>query len=520
MKQYILALDQGTSSSRAIVFDRSGKICSVAQKEFRQIFPRSGWVEHDPDEIWSSEASVIAEAITSVDINGTNIAAIGITNQRETTIVWDAETEQPVYNAIVWQDRRTSEYCDRLRAEGHADFIHERTGLILDAYFSATKIKWILDNVEGARERAEAGKLRFGTVDTWLVWRLTRGESHVTDVSNASRTMLLNLHTLDWDDELLSLFGIPRSMMPEVRSSSEIYGHTKTTIFAHRVPIAGIAGDQQAALFGQMCVEPGMMKNTYGTGCFLLMNCGDKPVMSQNNLLTTVAWKIGDKVAYALEGSIFVGGSVVQWLRDGLGIIRSSDEVETLARTVDDNGGVFFVPALTGLGAPWWDQYARGTITGLSRGTTAAHIARASLEAIAFQSMDIVDAMMRDSGLKLKSLKVDGGASRNDLLMQFQSDMLRSVVIRSNVSETTALGAAYLAGLAVGYWRDIDEIRGQWQEHSRFEPLMEQSEAERLQHSWHDAVYRTLSDYNNAFISRGQSRTCSNYAEAGKDAKN
>ncbi|MDE7129254.1 MAG: glycerol kinase GlpK, partial [Alistipes sp.] len=313
MKQYILALDQGTSSSRAIVFDRSGKICSVAQKEFRQIFPRSGWVEHDPDEIWSSEASVIAEAITSVDINGTNIAAIGITNQRETTIVWDAETEQPVYNAIVWQDRRTSEYCDRLRAEGHADFIHERTGLILDAYFSATKIKWILDNVEGARERAEAGKLRFGTVDTWLVWRLTRGESHVTDVSNASRTMLLNLHTLDWDDELLSLFGIPRSMMPEVRSSSEIYGHTKTTIFAHRVPIAGIAGDQQAALFGQMCVEPGMMKNTYGTGCFLLMNCGDKPVMSQNNLLTTVAWKIGYKVAYALDGSIFVGGSVVQW---------------------------------------------------------------------------------------------------------------------------------------------------------------------------------------------------------------
>ncbi|MBP3455375.1 MAG: glycerol kinase GlpK [Alistipes sp.] len=496
MEQYILALDQGTSSSRAIVFDRAGKICSVAQKEFRQIFPRSGWVEHDPDEIWSSEASVIAEAITSVDINGTNIAAIGITNQRETTIVWDVETEQPVYNAIVWQDRRTSEYCDRLRAEGRADFIHERTGLIIDAYFSATKIKWILDNVEGARERAEAGKLRFGTVDTWLVWRLTRGECHVTDVSNASRTMLLNIHTLDWDDELLSLFGIPRSMMPEVRSSSEVYGHTKTTIFAHRVPIAGIAGDQQAALFGQMCVEPGMMKNTYGTGCFLLMNCGSKPVMSQNNLLTTVAWKIGGKVDYALEGSIFVGGSVVQWLRDGLGIIRSSSEVEALARTVDDNGGVYFVPALTGLGAPWWDQYARGTITGLSRGTTAAHIARAALEAIAFQSMDIVDAMMRDSGLKLKSLKVDGGASRNDLLMQFQSDMLRSAVIRPGITETTALGAAYLAGLAVGYWRDIAEIRGQWQEQSRFEPLMEPSEAERLQRSWHDAVYRTLSDYN------------------------
>lgn len=496
MEQYILALDQGTSSSRAIVFDRQGKICSVAQKEFRQIFPHSGWVEHDPDEIWSSEASVIAEAITSVDINGTNIAGIGITNQRETTIVWDAETEQPVYNAIVWQDRRTSEYCDQLRREGHADFIHERTGLILDAYFSATKIKWILDNVEGARERAEAGKLRFGTVDTWLVWRLTRGECHVTDVSNASRTMLLNLHTLDWDDELLSLFGIPRSMMPEVRSSSEVYGHTKTTIFAHRVPIAGIAGDQQAALFGQMCVEAGSMKNTYGTGCFLLMNCGRKPVMSDNNLLTTVAWKIGDKTTYALEGSIFVGGSVVQWLRDGLGIIRSSAEVEALARTVDDNGGVYFVPALTGLGAPWWDQYARGTITGLSRGTKAAHIARAALEAIAFQTMDIVDAMMRDSGLKLKSLKVDGGASRNDLLMQFQSDILRSQVIRPSITETTALGAAYLAGLAVGYWKDIAEIRGQWQEQSRFEPLMEQAEAERLQRSWHDAVYRTLSDYN------------------------
>ncbi len=493
MEQYILALDQGTSSSRAIVFDRRGEIHAVAQREFRQIFPQPGWVEHDPDDIWSSEASVIAEAITSVGINGKNIAAIGITNQRETTLVWDADTGRPVYNAIVWQDRRTSEYCDRLRAEGYAESIHARTGLIVDAYFSATKIKWILDNVEGARERAEAGRLRFGTVDTWLVWQLTRGERHVTDVSNASRTMLLDIETLDWNDELLAMFDIPRSMMPEVCSSSEVYGHTKTTIFAHEVPIAGIAGDQQAALFGQMCVEPGMMKNTYGTGCFLLMNCGERPVMSKNNLLTTVAWKIAGRTAYALEGSIFVGGSVVQWLRDGLGIIRSSSDVEKLARSVEDNGGVYFVPALTGMGAPWWDQYARGTITGLSRGTTAAHIARAALEGIAFQTMDIVDAMMRDSGLELKSLKVDGGASRNDLLMQFQSDILRSEVVRTHVTETTALGAAYLAGLAVGYWRDMEEIRGHWRGAGSFTPSMSADQAGRLRDAWHDAVRRTLS---------------------------
>ena len=375
MKQYILALDQGTSSSRAIVFDEKGTTCAVAQREFRQIFPQSGWVEHDPHEIWASQASVIAEAISIMDINGLNLAGIGITNQRETTIVWDSETEEPIYNAIVWQDRRTSDYCDELKKQGLTDMIRQKTGLIIDAYFSATKIKWILDNVAGARKRAEKGKLMFGTVDTWLIWRLTRGEVHVTDVSNASRTMLFNINTLDWDQELLDLFGIPRSMMPEVKSSSEVYGHTKTTIFAHKVPISGIAGDQQAALFGQMCTEPGMVKNTYGTGCFLLMNSGEKPILSQNNLITTVAWKIGDKVNYALEGSIFVGGSVVQWLRDGLHVINSSSEVEALASQVPDTNGVYFVPALTGLGAPWWDQYARGTITGISRGTTTAHIA-------------------------------------------------------------------------------------------------------------------------------------------------
>ena len=383
MKQYILALDQGTSSSRAIVFDEKGTTCAVAQREFRQIFPQSGWVEHDPHEIWASQASVIAEAISIMDINGLNLAGIGITNQRETTIVWDSETEEPIYNAIVWQDRRTSDYCDELKKQGLTDMIRQKTGLIIDAYFSATKIKWILDNVAGARKRAEKGKLMFGTVDTWLIWRLTRGEVHVTDVSNASRTMLFNINTLDWDQELLDLFGIPRSMMPEVKSSSEVYGHTKTTIFAHKVPISGIAGDQQAALFGQMCTEPGMVKNTYGTGCFLLMNSGEKPILSQNNLITTVAWKIGDKVNYALEGSIFVGGSVVQWLRDGLHVINSSSEVEALASQVPDTNGVYFVPALTGLGAPWWDQYARGTITGISRGTTTAHIARAALEGIA-----------------------------------------------------------------------------------------------------------------------------------------
>lgn len=495
MKQYILALDQGTSSSRAIVFDERGTTCAVAQREFRQIFPKSGWVEHDPHEIWSSQASVIAEAITMMDINGLNIAGIGITNQRETTIVWDCDTEEPIYNAIVWQDRRTSDYCDELKNQGLTETIRQKTGLIIDAYFSATKIKWILDNVPGARKRAEQGKLMFGTVDTWLIWRLTRGEVHVTDVSNASRTMLFNIHTLDWDQELLDLFGIPRSMMPEVKSSSEVYGHTKTTIFAHKVPIAGIAGDQQAALFGQMCTEPGMVKNTYGTGCFLLMNSGEKPILSKNNLITTIAWKIGDKINYALEGSIFVGGSVVQWLRDGLGAIKSSSEVEELAASVPDTNGVYFVPAMTGLGAPWWDQYARGTIVGISRGTTTAHIARAALEGIAFQTMDITDAMSRDAGIPLRELKVDGGASRNNLLMQFQANILGTRVIRPQTVETTAMGAAYLAGLAVGYWSGVDEIRKQWQIDRIFEPSMEENQMRIERAGWEDAVKRTLSNY-------------------------
>ena len=493
MEKYILALDQGTSSSRAIVFDEHGQTKAVSQKEFTQIFPKPGWVEHNPMEIWSSQASVIAEAITSIDINGLNIAAIGITNQRETTIVWDAETGEPVYNAIVWQDRRTSEFCDGLKRDGRTDLIRSKTGLIIDAYFSATKILWILENVPGARQKADEGKLRFGTVDTWLIWMLTRGEVHVTDVSNASRTMLFNIHTLEWDKELLQLFDIPESMMPQVKTSSEVYGYTKTTLFAHEVPIAGIAGDQQAALFGQMCTEPGSVKNTYGTGCFMLMNSGERPIMSSNNLLTTIAWKIGDKVNYALEGSIFVAGSVVQWLRDGLGIIKSSSEIEALACSVEDNGGVYFVPALTGLGAPHWDQYAKGCIYGLSRGTTAAHIARAALEGIAFQTMDIVNAMQKDAGVTLKELKVDGGASRNNLLMQFQADILGTSVIRPTVTETTALGAAYLAGLAVGYWESIDHIKSQWGVETAFRPLATQERVEELKAGWADAIKRTLS---------------------------
>ena len=492
MAKYILALDQGTSSSRAIVFDHDGNIRSTAQQEFTQRFPQPGWVEHDPMEIWSSEAAVIAEAISRIGIRGRDLAAIGITNQRETTIVWDAETGIPVYNAIVWQDRRTAALCDLLREEGWVERIQDKTGLVLDAYFSGTKVKWILDNVPGARRRAREGQLRFGTVDSWLVWQLTGGEVHVTDVSNASRTMLFNIHTLSWDEDLLELFDIPLSMMPEVRSSSEIYGHTRTTLFAHEVPIAGIAGDQQAALFGQMCVCPGCVKNTYGTGCFLLMNTGEAPIRSNNNLLTTVAWKIGDTVNYALEGSIFVAGSVVQWLRDSLGIIRSSAEVERLAASVPDNGGVYFVPALTGLGAPYWDQYAQGLIYGLTRGATAAHIARAALESIAFQTMDIVGAMERDAQMRLKELKVDGGASRNNLLMQFQADVLDTPVIRPRVTETTALGACYLAGLAVGFWSSLEDIAHQWQAERVFEPSAE-ADVTALRAGWADAVARTLS---------------------------
>ncbi|MCD8044955.1 MAG: glycerol kinase GlpK [Tannerellaceae bacterium] len=491
MDKYILALDAGTTSSRAIVFDHKGAIRSIAQKEFTQIFPQSGWVEHNPCEIWSSQAAVIAEAISKIGINGTNIAGIGITNQRETTIVWDRTTGDPVYNAIVWQDRRTSDYCDQLKEEGHIPMIREKTGLIIDAYFSATKIKWILDNVKGAREKAEKGDLMFGTVDTWLIYRLTKGEVHVTDVTNASRTMLYNITTLDWDKELLDMFGIPASMMPKVSSSSEIYGYTTTTLFASKLPIAGIAGDQQAALFGQMCIEKGMVKNTYGTGCFILMNTGDKPIFSKNNLVTTIAWKIGDRVDYALEGSIFVGGAIVQWIRDGLHAIGASSEIEELAMSVQDNGDVYFVPALTGLGAPQWDQYARGVIVGISRGTSMGHIARAALEGIAYQSMDVINAMVLDAGTGVKELRVDGGASRNNLLMQFQANVLGEKVIRPKITETTALGAAYLAGLATGYWKDIDEIKQQWQVDREFlpDPKMDMQIPKR---KWADAVRRSL----------------------------
>ena len=492
MRDYVIALDQGTSSSRAIVFDRNGTACAVCQREFTQYFPQPGWVEHNPMEIWSSESSVLNEAIASLGLTGSRIAAIGITNQRETTVVWDAESGKPVYNAIVWQDRRTSGFCDSLKEQGLTESIRRKTGLIIDAYFSGTKIKWILDNVPGAREKARQGKLRFGTIDSWLVWNLTGGRTHITDVTNASRTMLFNINELKWDKEMLELLDIPESMLPEVRSSSEIYGYT-TLLGDVAVPVAGIAGDQQAALFGQMCTEEGDVKSTYGTGCFLLMNTGDKPVWSDNQLLTTVAWKIGDTVNYALEGSVFVAGSVVQWLRDGLGIIKSSSEIEALAASVPDNGGVYFVPALTGLGAPYWDQYAKGSVTGITRGTTAAHIARAALEGIAFQTMDIVDAMQKDAGVRLSGLKVDGGASRNNLMMQFQADILDTNVIRPKMTETTALGAAYLAGLAVGFWNDVDEIRSQWQSDRVFTPSAPRDYTDSVKAGWAEAVSRTLS---------------------------
>ena len=493
MEKYILAIDQGTTSSRAILFDHEMHIASMAQKEFQQIFPQPGWVEHDPMEIWASQAAVVAEAISKIGINGLNIAAIGIANQRETTIVWDIDTGEPVYNAIVWQDRRTSDFCDSLKAQGLVDSIRKKTGLIIDAYFSGTKIKWILDNVPGAREKAEAGKLRFGNVDTWLIWQLTRGTVHATDVTNASRTMLFNINTLKWDEDMLQFLDIPASMLPEVKSCSEIFGYTKTTIFAHEVPIAGVAGDQQAALFGQMCTEPGSIKNTYGTGCFVMLNTGDSPVISKNNLLTTVAWKIGDTVNYALEGSIYVGGSVVQWLRDGLGLIKSSAEVEELAASVPDSGGVYFVPALTGLAAPYWDQHARGTIVGITRGTTAAHIARAALDGIAFQTYDIAQAMANDLGKPLVELKVDGGASRNALLMQRQADLLGIKVIRPITTETTAEGVAFMAGLAVGYWSGLDEIKNLWLKDVEFTPSSDSESIERDKEGWKNAINRTLS---------------------------
>ena len=494
MEKYILALDQGTSSSRAIIFDHDGNIRSVAQKEFTQHFPQPGLVEHNPLDIWESQAAVIGEALGTAGLGGKDLAAIGITNQRETTVVWDAATGAPLCNAIVWQDRRTAGYCEQLKAEGRAELIREKTGLLIDAYFSGTKIRWILENVPGAREKAGQGRLRFGTVDSWLVWKLTEGRVHVTDVSNASRTMLFNIHTLEWDRELLELLDIPLSMMPAVKSSSEVYGHTRIPLFGCEVPVAGIAGDQQAALFGQMCTEPGAVKNTYGTGCFLLMNTGSEAILSRNRLLTTIAWKIGDRVDYALEGSIFVGGSVVQWLRDGLGIIRSSSEVEALAASVPDNGGVYFVPALTGMGAPYWDARAKGCIHGITRGTTAAHIARAALEGIAFQTMDIVSAMEKDAGVRLAELKVDGGASRNNLLMQFQSDILGSRVIRPKVTETTALGACYLAGLAVGYWKDLEEVKRQWQADRCFTPAAAAEAVRSQKEGWADAIRRTVNE--------------------------
>lgn len=486
----ILALDQGTTSSRAIVFNHDGETVSISQKPFEQIFPKPGWVEHNPNEIWSSQISVAAEVIAKIGISGKEIAAIGITNQRETTIVWDRETSTPIYNAIVWQDRRTAKYCDELKAQGYTDMIKKKTGLILDAYFSGTKVKWILDNVEGAREKAEQGKLCFGTVDTWLIWKLTRGKMFMTDVSNASRTLLLNIHTLEWDDELLELFNIPKSMLPEIKQSSEIYGETCTTLFATKIPISGVAGDQQAALFGQLCTEPGMVKNTYGTGCFMLMNTGDKPVYSTNNLLTTVAWKIDGKTTYALEGSVFVGGAAVQWLRDGAKMIDSAEEIEILAQSVPDNGGIYFVPALTGLGAPHWDQYARGAIVGITRGTTNAHIARATLEGIAYQVYDLVKAMEADFGKKGKELRVDGGAVANNLLMQFQSDLFGFSVIRPKTLETTALGAAYLAGLAVGYWKSVDDLQQQWSIDRVFLAEMPEIEVNKLVKNWDKAVGR------------------------------
>lgn len=482
MSEYILSLDQGTTSSRAIVVNKAGDIKAIAQKEFKQIFPESGWVEHDPVEIWSSQKSVVTEATAKLGIENSDVAAIGITNQRETTIIWDRKTGKPVYNAIVWQDRRTSDLCDELKAAGHLELIRSKTGLIIDAYFSATKIKWILENVDGARERAEAGELAFGTVDSWLIWNLTKGKLHITDVTNASRTMLYNIHEKEWDSELLKLLAIPDSLLPQVKSSSEVYGESSWGI-----PIAGIAGDQQASLFGQMAIEPGMVKNTYGTGCFVMSNTGEQPVHSKHNLLTTIAWQIDGKTTYALEGSIFIAGAVVQWLRDEMEFIRHADQVEKLARTVEDNGGVFMVPAFAGLGAPHWNQYARGLIAGISRGTKKGHIARAALEAICYQSKDVMESMQGDAHIRIKELRVDGGASVNNELMQFQADILNIDVVRPQIHETTALGAAYLAGLAVDFWT-MDELKNLWKEEQIFRPEMDEKERNEKYKRWLKAV--------------------------------
>lgn len=490
MSKYILAIDQGTTSSRALVFDNNGNTKSIAQKEFTQYFPKPGWVEHDANEIWSSQMAVTIEAVSKAKLHADHIAAIGITNQRETTIVWNRKTGEPVYNAIVWQDRRTADYCDQLIKEGWEEKIRGKTGLVIDAYFVATKVKWILDNVDNARGKAEAGELVFGTVDSWLLWNLTNGQKHITDITNASRTLLFNIHTLNWDQELLDLFKIPRSMLPEVCDSSGDIAHTSGMLFARKIPITGVAGDQHAALFGQMCTKEGMVKNTYGTGCFMLMNIGNKPLVSKNKLLTTIAWKIGNEIHYALEGSIFISGAVVQWLRDGLGLIKTAKDSEKIARSVKDTDGVYFVPAFTGLGAPYWNQHAKGTMVGISRGTTAAHIVRASLESIAFQTHDVLKAMEADSNISIKELRVDGGATENDFLMQFQSTILDTQIIKSKTTEVTALGAAYLAGLGVGFWKDQNDIIQKWKVDKTYSPEQD-SNVEKQLESWKKAVQTT-----------------------------
>ncbi|GMQ26411.1 glycerol kinase GlpK [Algoriphagus sp. oki45] len=487
---YILALDQGTTSSRAIIFDKKGQIVSVAQKEFKQYFPKQGWVEHDPEEIWTSQSAVLIESLVNKGIRADQIAGIGITNQRETTIVWERKSGKPVYNAIVWQDRRTASYCNELKEKGHSELIASKTGLIIDAYFSATKVLWILENVEGAREKAKAGELAFGTVDSWLIWKLTAGKSHLTDITNASRTMIYNIHNQAWDDDLLDLFGIPKSMLPEVKSCSEVFTETAGDVLKTKIPIAGVAGDQQAALFGQLCTEPGMAKTTYGTGCFLVMNTGKEAVRSQNQLLTTVAWKIGNEINYALEGSVFIGGAAIQWLRDGMEMFGHAKETEKLASSLADNDGVYFVPALAGLGAPHWDQNARGAFFGITRGTTIAHMTRAALEAIAYQVHDVLKAMEKDSGKPTQELRVDGGATANNFLMQFQADILGCEIKRPEIIETTAIGAAFLAGLAVGFWKSREELQDLWQSEKEFHPQMDSAKKEKLVHFWNKAVER------------------------------
>ena len=491
MSKFVLALDQGTTSSRSIVFGRDGRSVASAQQEFPQIYPQPGHVEHDPEAIWTTQLQTAKDAIAKAKLTASDIAAIGVTNQRETTVIWDRTTGRPVANAIVWQSRITADICAKLKAEGTEAVFRQKTGLVLDAYFSGTKIKHLLDTVSGLRTKADRGDVLFGTIDTFLLWRLTGGRQHVTDPSNASRTLLFNIHTGQWDDELLKLLDVPRAMLPEVRSSSEVYGQTDAALFGSAIPIAGDAGDQQAATFGQCCLEPGSAKNTYGTGCFLLMNTGTRPVESHAGLLTTVAWKIGDETTYALEGSVFIAGAAVQWLRDGLGLIEQASDIEALAATVSDNDGVYFVPALSGLGAPYWDPHARGTIVGLTRGSTKAHLARAALEAMAYQTRDVLDAMQRDAGVPLAELKVDGGASANNLLMQFQADILPARVRRPVVQETTALGAAYLAGLAVGYWTDREDLRRNWALDREFVPERDASSRERLYADWQRAVERS-----------------------------